>query len=687
MKAKVSSILVLFTLGSWMIGVQRLAGQDRGRARRFQYPRSVWLSKRPASRPLHFGAAKFPVSANSDAIRSKCPPEAVGAVCGHVRVPLDRAHPGGAKLRIYFELYAHTGPGEAVSAILGDPGGGGGDSTTVDNRGIFLFWFGPNLDVHDLLLIDGRGRGLSEAIDCAELQHGGASLVKAIADCAAQLGKSASRYGAGDIAQDIEAVRAALGYEKVDYYGGSYGGVPVTAYATRFGEHLRSVILDSAAGAPSLKPFAWDAYRAAAQGPVLAADCRHSPTCNADHADPLAEFSALVASIRAHPVEGDTHDAFGNPVHVRVDENALLNFVSGNQGTPFFGTAVGLGEVLAAAVALRNGDPAPLLRLDAEGSYNLALGDSGDPTFFSLGAAFATCVDVAASWDWAADVEMRKKQYAQAIRALSPNFFAPFSRAIANRNISSFVKPCMWWEEPTPSSPVEPPQATYPNVPTLVLSGELDDSVPVAATQAMAALFPASVSVTFAGIEHKPMTWSDCAAGLAAEFVESLHVADTSCAQHFPVTWPAVGRFPVHAADARPAQIDPGGDNHANESERKVATVALAAATDALQRSRIGTGDNVCLRGGTFHTDYADSWTVTLTDCAFAQDVIVNGTLTWAVNTDASISADLTVHGSGTGGGTIRAEGTWLFVTEPVGNIKITGTLGGKTLALLVPEA
>ena len=40
MKAKASSILVLFMLGSWVIGIQRLAGQDGGGARRFQYKRS-----------------------------------------------------------------------------------------------------------------------------------------------------------------------------------------------------------------------------------------------------------------------------------------------------------------------------------------------------------------------------------------------------------------------------------------------------------------------------------------------------------------------------------------------------------------------------------------------------------------------------------------------------------------------
>ncbi|PYT23957.1 MAG: hypothetical protein DMG57_30335 [Acidobacteria bacterium] len=48
-------------------------------------------------------------------------------------------------------------------------------------------------------------------------------------------GRYCQPCGTGDLAQDTEAVRAALGFAKVDYHGGSYGGTDVTAYATRFG--------------------------------------------------------------------------------------------------------------------------------------------------------------------------------------------------------------------------------------------------------------------------------------------------------------------------------------------------------------------------------------------------------------------------------------------------------------------
>jgi len=206
--------------------------------------------------------AHLPANVTSQAVPTPCPPDAqaMGAACGYVNVPFDRTQPQKAILPIYFELFTHTDPGPAVSAILVNFGGPG--PSTTAQRGVAFWVFGQNLDKHDLLLIDDRGRGLSGALDCEKLQHGTAPWDEAVADCAAQVGANANRYGTGDVAEDTEAVRAALGYDKVDYYGGSYGGADVTAYATRFGKHLRSLVLDAPVGTPALDTFALDAARA-----------------------------------------------------------------------------------------------------------------------------------------------------------------------------------------------------------------------------------------------------------------------------------------------------------------------------------------------------------------------------------------------------------------------------------------
>lgn len=143
----------------------------------------------------------------------------------------------------------------------------------------------------------------------------------------------------------------------------------------------------------------------------------------------------------------------------------------------------------------------------------------------------------------------------------------------------------------------------------------------------------------------------------------------------------------------RSFQSRPGGErNHGKPrrarlfgiAERKVVTVAVATATDAVQRSILGSGDGVGLRAGTFHTDYGiDAWTTTLTGCAFSKDVIVDGSVLWGV--DKSFVADLTVIGSGTSGGALHVEGAWQ-ASGPVGKFKISGTIGGHPVAVLVPE-
>jgi len=597
-------------------------------------------------------------------------------------VPLDRKHPKQGTINIYFELYPHSGSGPAESAILFNHGGPGATTTGFRNRALYLF--GQNLDVHDLLLIDDRGRGFSGTIDCEELQHGTAPWDQATADCATQLGNAASRYGTGDIAQDTDVVRAALGYDKVDYFGLSYGGADVTAYATRFGEHLRSIVLDAPVGTPALDEsrFVFEQYRAHAEPRIVRLDCLRLPTCSPDHPFPNAELDALIWTIRLWPVEGDAYDANGNLKHVRIDEDQLLTNVIDFPTGLFTST----GELLAAAASVWRGDPKPLLRLEAEGYYSQVEADLGDPTFSSMGALQATaCVDMHQPWDWSEPVSERTAQYAGAVSALRPGYFAPFSKQVATGLLFSFFgRDCLYWEKPTPSSPVAPPHATYPLAPTLVLSGDMDNRVPFEEVSKVAALFPNSTLIPVVEAGHTTVLWTQCAAQLASDFIETLQVGNTNCASTPETVWPAVGRFPLLAKNARAAAVDPAGHNQIGQAERKVVTVAVATATDAMQRSIIGFGDGVGLRGGTFHTDYSGPWTTTLTNCAFAKDVTVNGTVTWDFY--GSVVADLTVGGSGTAGGTLHVEGTWQ-APGPVGNFKVSGTLGGKQVAVLVPEA
>jgi pimeloyl-ACP methyl ester carboxylesterase len=632
------------------------------------------------------GPARLPLTATHDAVQTNCPGKGLGAACGTVTVPLDRRHPNNGTIKVFFELFTHIGGGPARSTLLVNFGGPGIGTTTNTYSALWLF--AHNLTYDDLLLIDDRGRGFSSTIDCIPLQQGNGPFADAEADCAAQLGQAASRYGTGDVAQDTEAVRAALGYDKVDYYGASYGGEDVTAYATRFGLRLRSIVLDAPAGTPDLQPFISQQYTIRAIPRMVSLACAYSPTCRPDHPNAEADLNWLVGYVQARPVDGNAYNGSGKLVHVRIDEERLLDNIV---AFPSGGSFVSTGEIPAASRALRQGDPGPLLRLGAEGFFTLS-GVLSNPNVnaFSPGAQFATnCVDNVVPWKWSEPVPERLASFAHAVRALPPGYFSPFSKAAVTTQLSYLITgfgPCMWWQKPTPSSPVTPPHPVYPRVPTLVLDGNMDDFVPLEEVTKVVDLFPGSTLVTVAEAGHTAGQFTMCAANLLSQFIETLRIGDTRCTQVPEVVFPAVGRFPLLSKDAVPAAVDPRGGNKIGLAQRKVVTVALAAATDALKRTTLaGTTQDHCLRAGTFQAAYSPTQTkLTFAQCSFAKDVGVNGTSIWGA--DFSFVADLNLSGPGTPGGRIHVIGTFR-AKGPVGNFEITGTIGGLNVAVLVPEA
>jgi pimeloyl-ACP methyl ester carboxylesterase len=403
----------------------------------FKYARSFGSH---ISLPVRVGESQPPATASPDIIWVQCPAEAIGldpaVACGYLPVPFHRERPEETeKIKIYFEVYPHTNGGRAESAILVNPGGPGQGTTPL--RSLILGYFAPNLDVHDFLLIDDRGRGFSAMIDCEPLQHGTAPFARAEADCATQLGEADSWHGTGDIAMDSDAVRAALGYDKVDYWGGSYGGIDVTAYATGFGQHLRSIILDAPEGAPALRPFLSDGESARSTPREVRLDCLRSPTCVADHPYPDGDFTRLIQKVRSQPVQEYAHDASGKRVRVRLDESALL-YIAANETGRFVST----GELSAAEDSLSHDDPLPLLRLGAE--VPPLVTNYGDPTFFSQGDQFAAlCVDAYEPWNWLAPMAERFRQFADSVSSLSAYFFTPFSKAGTSLRFSSEHQ-CLW---------------------------------------------------------------------------------------------------------------------------------------------------------------------------------------------------------------------------------------------------
>jgi pimeloyl-ACP methyl ester carboxylesterase len=630
-----------------------------------------------------------------------CPP-GVPAQCGTVDVPLDRADPAAGTVRLFFEWFRHSDTSQpSLGAIVPSAGGPGLANSTVALLGVWPSVFGPLLDRRDLLVIDDRGTGQSGAIDCPALQHFTGDVVSAARACGAQLGAAASRYGSGDVAEDVDAVRAALGIDQIVYYGGSFGAHNVRAYAYRYPDRLQAAVFDS----PWLSPdYTFQASNARNYARVQATVCRRSPSCIGANPLPEADLALLAAQLRAHPFDGTGFDANGVPHAVHVDESTIIDILSAKyNATPLF---LNQGELTAAAQALRHGDRTPLLRLVAESPQAT---DNGPPSvFLSLGASIANfCSTARLVYDLNAPEAIRRAQLDAAAAALPGNAFAPFSATAwrtANERLPKGVPGgfpydwCVPWPAPVHPNPPFPPNQQFPNKPVLILNSDLD-VVSLADARAALPLFPQGKLVEVANAGHETAWWSQCAAGIVQTFIATHTTGDTRCAAdpttpfhplfHPPssfVPYHGVGRFPVTADDAVPARVDPSGVNQADKQDRKVASVATSTVLDAVMRAdRMGgNGTGRGLRGGSYTvtTDQTtNTTTIDLQAIHFSTDVTVTGQATRNLTTN-TVDAQLTVAAAHRNGN-LSFHGVLYTPNNPDGQVR--GTIDGRELALLVP--
>src|SRR3954452_25426801 len=208
---------------------------------------------------LTFGAVPAHSQAPGPALAS-CPdvPAGLNARCGSIAVPLDRANPGLGATQIAFAVLRRRDVSRpSLGTLIGPYSGGPG----IDAAPQVVGTFGALLDRRDLLIIDSRGGGRSGPVSCDSLRPVTFGLVtrparmtSAIGACGRELGPRVGAYGVAAIADDIDAVRAALGVERLDLWGNSYASSVMTVYAGRHPERVRSIVLSGA------YPIAYDVF-------------------------------------------------------------------------------------------------------------------------------------------------------------------------------------------------------------------------------------------------------------------------------------------------------------------------------------------------------------------------------------------------------------------------------------------
>jgi pimeloyl-ACP methyl ester carboxylesterase len=439
-----------------------------------------------------------------------------GARCGTVTVPFDRADPAAGTIDIAYAFVPHS---DASSPSLGTvvPNPGGPGQSTIASAGLYLQGAPQLFAQRDLLLIDPRGTGGSGALTCPSLA-GRQPLDEAeIARlCSADLGSRAGRYGSADVADDVDAVRAALGIDKLDLWGDSYGTFLMQVYAARHPEHVRSVVLDGAFPIES-DPWGRDVLRGVRR--VIPLVCSRMLRCSGRRA--LAQIGELAVRLRRRPIEFTAATPRGR-LHLTLGERELANLTWAG------GRPEELKRVPGAVAAALRHRFGPLKKLVVSSRLRDLDNLTVDPAIYSVVAGVATaCRDYPRPYDLGAPPATRRAQYRRRLRALDRAQFRPFSPGAWLRTHIDAGPKCLDWP-PDPAAGSGLRGLRMPDVPVLVMSGELDTNTPVEQGRAVAAQFPHATFAVVAGAGHTPAL-DPCGVALGVEFVERLAVNANRC--------------------------------------------------------------------------------------------------------------------------------------------------------------
>jgi pimeloyl-ACP methyl ester carboxylesterase len=253
---------------------------------------------------------------------------AVFAGCGRLNVPEDPAAPDGPMIGLFVARVAALSATPRPDPLLLIAGGPG--QSAVDFYLQLRGAFEQARRDRDIVLVDQRGTGRSaEGFDCKTPEDlaldtaGPAALERVIDDCQAALMHDPRFYTTSVAVQDLDRVRAALGIDRWNVYGVSYGTRVAQHYLRRFPERTRAVVLDGVVPPQlALGPdVAREAQRALTQ---IFARCAADSGCGGRFTDLPAHFRELLARLDAAARE----HADPAPPLSSLELRALVRFMS-----------------------------------------------------------------------------------------------------------------------------------------------------------------------------------------------------------------------------------------------------------------------------------------------------------------------------------------------------------------------
>lgn len=413
------------------------------------------------------------------------------ARCGVVEVPESR--PGGRAIALNVVVIP-AATRTAAAPVFHFEGGPGIAGTT----GASFYVGSPYQRRHDVVLFDMRGTGASHPLRCPALERRSPlEDMYADADVAACLRTLEGEadlpsYSTERAAGDVDSIRQALGYDRIDIWALSYGTRLAQEYLRRFGSHVERAVLVGFVPA-DYRPPLFHAANAQRALDLLFYKCQADASCNARYPRLRAEWAAVREAVRR-----------GVVVKRGVSQVALREGPFAEAVRTMLGTAARQRELPLVIHAAARGDFGPFLeRLPtdssafAEGLYLSVTCSEGSARILPEE------VDRYTTDTFLGDYRVRQEQQA-----------------------------CAQWPRSSPDARSFEPPASAP--PLLILSGELDHVASPDWAARFCAAQPSCRLVSVPDMGHGPFdldAWTNgaCLDRMAADFLDNPLKLDVSC--------------------------------------------------------------------------------------------------------------------------------------------------------------
>ncbi|HKQ77763.1 MAG TPA: alpha/beta fold hydrolase [Blastocatellia bacterium] len=238
--------------------------------------------------------------------------------CGQYEVYENRQANAGRKISlrvVVLPALSERAAPDPIFYFAGGPGGSAIDTVSKAGKGYLA---GLRRE-RDLVFVDQRGTGGSNQLACnmygdrndMAAFFGELFASERLRACRAELEKVADLklYSTPIAMADLDEARAALGYDKINLYGGSYGSTAAMAYLRQYPQRVRTVTLIGVAP-PDMKlplPFGKGVQNALER---VFADCAAEEKCRAAFPAPMADLEAAGKRLEKSPASFETVNPF-----------------------------------------------------------------------------------------------------------------------------------------------------------------------------------------------------------------------------------------------------------------------------------------------------------------------------------------------------------------------------------------